>query len=131
MTHSNECMIWESHPAGDDGWHDCTCQVFNSQSTHDPLCYMAEGKWDGGCQCPLIAKVRADERARQDRDAFTDIRFDGLRMAMGNFDPCPNCAKRPCECKSAPCCGVPWNPRDFTSGKDCWWCQRSTQEMGA
>ena len=30
--------------------------------THDPLCYMAEGKWDGGCQCALIARVRADER---------------------------------------------------------------------
>ena len=29
---------------------------------HDPLCYMAEGKWDGGCQCPLIARVRDDER---------------------------------------------------------------------
>ena len=27
---------------------------------HDPLCYMAEGKWDGGCQCALIARVRAD-----------------------------------------------------------------------
>ena len=32
--------------------------------THDPLCYMAEGKWDGGCQCSLIARVRADERQR-------------------------------------------------------------------
>ena len=34
---------------------------------HDPLCYMSEGKWDGGCQCDLIRKVRADERdqARQ------------------------------------------------------------------
>lgn len=30
---------------------------------HDPLCYMAEGKWDGGCQCSLIAKVRADQAA--------------------------------------------------------------------
>lgn len=30
--------------------------------THDPMCYMAEGKWDGGCQCGLIARVRADER---------------------------------------------------------------------
>jgi len=29
--------------------------------THDPLCYHAEGKWDGGCQCELIAKVRADQ----------------------------------------------------------------------
>ena len=38
--------------------------------------------------------------------------------------PCPNCAKPVCECKPAPCCGVPWNPQDFTSGKDCWWCQR-------
>ena len=28
--------------------------------THDPLCYMSEGKWDGGCQCDLIARVRAD-----------------------------------------------------------------------
>ena len=33
--------------------------------THDPLCYMAEGKWDGGCQCPLIARVRADERLQE------------------------------------------------------------------
>lgn len=32
--------------------------------THDPLCYMTEGKWDGGCQCTLIAKVRDDERSR-------------------------------------------------------------------
>ena len=65
MTHSNECMIWESHPAGDDGWRDCTCQVFNSQSDHDPLCYIAEGKWDGGCNCDFIAKVRADERLQE------------------------------------------------------------------
>ena len=64
MTHSNECMIWETQPAGDDGWHDCTCQVFNSQSDHDPLCYIAEGKWDGGCNCDFIAKGRADERQR-------------------------------------------------------------------
>jgi len=112
---------------------------------HDPLClalddegfsvaYFGPAGSDDHIDCLccyFIAKVRADERARQDRDAFTEIRFDGLRMAMGNFDPCPNCAKRPCECKPAPCCGVPWNPRDFTSGKDCWWCQRSTQEMGA
>lgn len=46
-------------------------------------------------------------------------------------DPCPNCAQPSCACKPAPCCGVPWNPQDFTSGKDCWWCQRSTQEMSA
>ena len=32
--------------------------------THDPLCYMVEGKWDGGCQCTLIAKVRDAERVR-------------------------------------------------------------------
>lgn len=31
---------------------------------HDPLCYMSEGKWDGGCQCDLIARVRKDERVR-------------------------------------------------------------------
>lgn len=62
MTHNNECMIWESYPAGDDGWRDCTCQVFNSQSDHDPLCYISEGKWGGGCNCDFIAKVRADER---------------------------------------------------------------------
>lgn len=30
--------------------------------THDPLCYMAQGKWGGGCHCGLIAKVRADQR---------------------------------------------------------------------
>lgn len=28
--------------------------------THDQLCYTAQGKWDGGCQCDLIDKVRAD-----------------------------------------------------------------------
>ena len=28
--------------------------------THDPLCNI----WDGGCDCDLIAKVRADERAK-------------------------------------------------------------------
>lgn len=28
--------------------------------THDPLCYMSEGKWGGGCQCDLISRVRAD-----------------------------------------------------------------------
>ena len=33
-------------------------------SEHDPLCYMSEGKWDGGCRCLLIARVRADERER-------------------------------------------------------------------
>jgi len=32
--------------------------------THDPLCFQSQGKWDGGCQCDLIAKVRADERAK-------------------------------------------------------------------
>ena len=32
--------------------------------THDPLCYMYEGKWDGGCQCTLIVKVRTDEKAK-------------------------------------------------------------------
>ena len=106
-------------------WRPCTCPLDYDvpQRGHRISC----PEYD--CECDLIAKVRADERARQDRDAFTEIRFDGLRMAMGNFDPCPNCAKRPCECKPAPCCGVPWNPQDFTSGKDCWWCQRSTQEM--
>lgn len=31
---------------------------------HDPLCYMAEGKWDGGCQCDLIAKIRVDQDRR-------------------------------------------------------------------
>lgn len=38
--------------------------VANKATTHDPLCYMAEGKWDGGCQCALIARVRADEKAK-------------------------------------------------------------------
>ena len=26
--------------------------------SHDPLCYMSEGKWDGGCQCELIQRIR-------------------------------------------------------------------------
>ena len=115
----------DNHDPLCDWWMDQCGDYCNDNLSYNDPC---EHMW---CTCFLIAKVRADERARQDRDAFTEIRFDGLRMAMGNFDPCPNCAKRPCECKPAPCCGVPWNPQDFTSGKDCWWCQRSTQEMSA
>lgn len=30
---------------------------------HDALCPQSEGKWDGGCQCDLIAKVRADQNS--------------------------------------------------------------------
>lgn len=36
--------------------------VWQGDAGHDPLCYMAQGKWDGGCQCALIARVRADQR---------------------------------------------------------------------
>ena len=25
--------------------------------THDSLCFQSQGKWDGGCQCHVIAKV--------------------------------------------------------------------------
>ena len=45
--------------------------------THDPLCYMAEGKWDGGCQCALIARVRADERKQ------AEARVETLRNSAG------------------------------------------------
>jgi len=44
---------------------------------HDPLCYMAEGKWDGGCQCGLIARVRADERKQ------AEARVETLRNSAG------------------------------------------------
>lgn len=32
--------------------------------SHDPMCFQSQGKWDGGCQCELINKVRVDERSR-------------------------------------------------------------------
>jgi hypothetical protein len=32
--------------------------------THDPLCFQSQGKWDGGCQCDFIARVRADQDSR-------------------------------------------------------------------
>lgn len=38
--------------------------TIDDATTHDSLCHMSEGKWDGGCQCDVIAKVRADERAK-------------------------------------------------------------------
>jgi hypothetical protein len=41
--------------------------------THDPLCFQSQGKWDGGCQCDLIARVRADERAQVVRDVTDEM----------------------------------------------------------
>ena len=29
MAHKPDCMIHEHQPPGADGWHDCTCPVFN------------------------------------------------------------------------------------------------------
>lgn len=47
--------------------------------THDPLCYMAESKWDGGCQCDLIAKVRTDERSKDDREDDSDAADEAIQ----------------------------------------------------
>lgn len=70
--------------------------------THDPLCYMAEGKWGGGCQCPLIARVRADApRKGTTKVAYAQGYLDALEatswtcLDCGNtYDPditeCPN-----------------------------------------
>ena len=30
--------------------------------SHDEFCNQSVGKWDGGCQCKVIAEIRADER---------------------------------------------------------------------
>lgn len=32
--------------------------------THDEFCNQAAGRWDGGCQCAVIAKVRKSEREK-------------------------------------------------------------------
>jgi|LakMenEpi03Aug12_release.lakeMendotaPanAssembly.Ray.scaffolds.fasta_scaffold1079057_1 hypothetical protein len=29
---------------------------------HDEFCNQSVGRWDGGCQCAIIAQVRASER---------------------------------------------------------------------
>ena len=53
--------------------------------THDPLCYMHEGKWDGGCQCTLIVKVRADEREkiRAEFQPWWENHLKGVRQLIG------------------------------------------------
>lgn len=33
-------------------------------SGHDEFCDQAVGRWDGGCQCEFLARVRFDERQR-------------------------------------------------------------------
>ena len=60
--------------------------------THDPLCYMAEGKWDGGCQCPLIAKVRENERARWHGADYSVDWHRGYQqgLADGKGHTCPD-----------------------------------------
>lgn len=31
---------------------------------HDPFCHQSEGRWDGGCDCDLIDRVRKDQMER-------------------------------------------------------------------
>lgn len=44
---------------------------------HDAFCNQAMGRWDGGCQCEFLAKVRADERKQAGQ------RVESLRGASG------------------------------------------------
>lgn len=59
---------------------------------HDAFCDQAEGRWDGGCQCEFLAKVRADEREQARRrveaiepkgSPFDGGYHDGFRDALG------------------------------------------------
>ena len=99
MKHSDECMIWEHQPAGYDGWHDCTCHVFNS--IHDPLCLASDGgrciehaavSCPCDCQCNLIVKVRdnerrqAVERVRAEKGKFPSTRLDWDTIVIAILD---------------------------------------------
>ena len=50
---------------------------------HDAFCTQAMGRWDGGCQCEFLAKVRADERQRQVPQ--------GVHYRTGHVCPDNNC----------------------------------------
>jgi len=86
MAHSNECMIWETQPAGDDGWHNCTCVVFNSQSDHDPLAAdtIKNHKVQHG-RCLCLAYVESEEQHRDDiirRYVASALTRDGQEMGL-------------------------------------------------
>lgn len=56
--------------------------------SHDPMCFMSEGKWDGGCQCSLIARVREDERGKfikVDTTYMTAEQYDAMIQAIGGY----------------------------------------------
>lgn len=65
--------------------------------THDPLCPVIpadENFSDWGCQCFLIAKVRADERADALQDAWTEVASSALShiLVEGTHpDDCSGC----------------------------------------
>lgn len=64
--------------------------------THDPLCpthnCMAGTSCDECCQCDLISKVRADERARWHTPYFSEDYHRGYQQ--GNADARKNIAER-------------------------------------
>jgi hypothetical protein len=54
--------------------------------THDPLCDHSTGSLDGGCECSLIAKVRADERKRVILAMERSIDGDALKVIDAVLD---------------------------------------------
>ena len=60
--------------------------------TPDPLCCQSQNKWDGGCQCDLIAK--AHNRGYQEaEDIYTNSCVSCGYAGEWSTWMCANCAK--------------------------------------